>query len=799
MFFIALCTFRPHLGFLAEQIASIRAQTEPDFRCLIQDDGSERDVFEAIQGLVKGDRRFQVRRNPFRLGVYHNFEAALAEAPPEAEFICYCDQDDLWQPHKLRRQAEVLADPGVALCHSDLELIDADGQTLHPSCFAFEGRNVEDHSLPQLLFRNSVTGCTTAFRSSLLPWILPFPHQGARPVFHHDLWTALMATMAGRIVALREPLVRYRQHGQNVIGAEPRDKGQPPEAAHRTLRQRLAEVGPRLRGYASEWQLRQRLIAEVFHRAPATPHPEARIQEVRAWMKTTGSLALYRYVAQHRDEEDSLARVGPRLFWGKLADGGLRFQTRVERAGKRSVQRLATVAVHLGQAALQPPVEPGQVAPPPPPPPPEPAPIREVSLQPRYAPLPLHIGPGAEPAINILIPSLSEWAVFGGVATACRLALGLSLAGRRVRLVTADYPLTASEIESSRAAMARVFAPEGPRRGDILGALDRIEILDGSSGSSASGKQGLPVSADDRFVTTAWGTVFRARETLRHSPFTSSRFIYLIQDYEPGFYAWSDWYALAASTYAGEDFLPIFNSTLLAEYFRAYVGVPVRPELILQPQIDLTRFLPPPREQLLARNSGRGAGKARRRMFVYGRPNVPRNLFGLLLQSLARWIADEGLSPQDLEVVSGGESFEPIHLGSGIWLRSLGKLSFDGYAEELRECDLGLSLMLSPHPSYPPLEMAAAGLVTVTNRFANKDFDALGVSGNLLSCAATEQDVAQGLRLAWSRLADVDARIAGARVDLAPLGQSMEHVVDGLLRLLDEPAETPPRAVRSVG
>jgi hypothetical protein len=39
----------------------------------------------------------------------------------------------------------------------------------------------------------------------------------------------------------------------------------------------------------------------------------------------------------------------------------------------------------------------------------------------------------------------------------------------------------------------------------------------------------------------------------------------------------------------------------------------------------------------------------------------------------------------------------------------------------LRSTAVGLSLMCSPHPSYPPLEMAHFGVRTITNRFANKN------------------------------------------------------------------------------
>jgi hypothetical protein len=71
-------------------------------------------------------------------------------------------------------------------------------------------------------------------------------------------------------------------------------------------------------------------------------------------------------------------------------------------------------------------------------------------------------------------------------------------------------------------------------------------------------------------------------------------------------------------------------------------------------------------------------------------------------------------------VVSGGEHFAPLPFGGGVPLWSLGKLDLKTYAKVLRKSDIGVSLILSPHPSSPPLETAAAGLVTITNRFANK-------------------------------------------------------------------------------
>jgi len=48
--------------------------------------------------------------------------------------------------------------------------------------------------------------------------------------FFHDVWVALIALTKGELRAVEEPLVRYRQHGGNVVGTE-NSAGLPPVMA----------------------------------------------------------------------------------------------------------------------------------------------------------------------------------------------------------------------------------------------------------------------------------------------------------------------------------------------------------------------------------------------------------------------------------------------------------------------------------------------------------------------------------------------------------------------------------------
>ena len=65
-----------------------------------------------------------------------------------------------------------------------------------------------------LCVNNSVTGCTAFFRRTLLDKALPFPE-----MFMHDHWLAIVAKDQGGLKYLDKPLVSYRQHGNNSIGA----------------------------------------------------------------------------------------------------------------------------------------------------------------------------------------------------------------------------------------------------------------------------------------------------------------------------------------------------------------------------------------------------------------------------------------------------------------------------------------------------------------------------------------------------------------------------------------------------
>jgi len=298
--------------------------------------------------------------------------------------------------------------------------------------------------------------------------------------------------------------------------------------------------------------------------------------------------------------------------------------------------------------------------------------------------------------LNLVIPAISERRVFGGVATALRLFNALLPEFDAARIVVLNE--SQDSFESSRWQQWSPGSPDAMRTITFLGG-GGVELL---------------VTDRDYFIATMWTTAVLVQRILASQAATfdehAHRFLYLIQDFEPGFYPWSDCYISAESTYrVPEHTIAVFNTRLLADYFRAG-GFRFAEEFVFEPVFN---------RQLRQHRDSSEAVKERL-IVVYGRPTTPRNCFDVLVDGLKLW-AGSYAAAAAWTVVSVGEPHANTSLGAGVILHSKAKLSLSEYADYLARASVGLALMASPHPSYPPLEMAEFGCAVITNTFANKD------------------------------------------------------------------------------
>jgi hypothetical protein len=368
---------------------------------------------------------------------------------------------------------------------------------------------------------------------------------------------------------------------------------------------------------------------------------------------------------------------------------------------------------------------------------------------PSVAPLNLRADPSLAPRLNVLLPGLVMRAMSGGPNTALNLTYRLARRGVPVRYVSTDVAA-----EPDHEPLWRHLA-------SLTGITERlanVEFADFSDRSRPS-----TIGARDVFFGTAWWTVQMIKRAL---PLVASkRFLYIIQDFEPALYAWGSTFALALETYS-LDHRPIVCGRLLMEYLVAErIGRFADPAFRaaaapFEPAIDRSRFRYQRRQE---------AGRAKRRLLFYARPNAPRNLYEIGIAALMRAVAEGAYAADRWEILSMGEPLPRIDIGCGQVIRPHPWSDYDGYAALLRSADAGLSLMLSPHTSYPPLEMAACGVPVVTNAFSVKTAERLRAdSANLVPVEPTVEDVARGLLEAERRSADAEARERGSAVAVPP-------------------------------
>lgn len=97
-----------------QAIASVLAQTFTDFECIVVDDGSPDDTAAALQPLVAAGRIRYVRQANAGLSAARNH--GIREA--RGAYITFLDDDDIYEPDKLAKQAAYLdAHPDAMLVH----------------------------------------------------------------------------------------------------------------------------------------------------------------------------------------------------------------------------------------------------------------------------------------------------------------------------------------------------------------------------------------------------------------------------------------------------------------------------------------------------------------------------------------------------------------------------------------------------------------------------------------------------------------------------------------------------------
>lgn len=204
-------------AFLDEQLQSLLDQSWPLLDLWVSDDGSAdgtRSIVEAWRSrwtkgsvtLVDGPRK----------GFAANFRSMIVDPRLDADYYAFCDQDDIWEPDRLESAIRWMkaqgGDEPLLFCSRTATISEDGAPAGYSPLFS------RPPSFRNALVQSIAGGNTMLLNRSARDLLAK---ASARAEFvSHDWWAYLIVTAAGGSVRYEpRPLVRYRQHGANLVGA----------------------------------------------------------------------------------------------------------------------------------------------------------------------------------------------------------------------------------------------------------------------------------------------------------------------------------------------------------------------------------------------------------------------------------------------------------------------------------------------------------------------------------------------------------------------------------------------------
>ena len=200
--------------FLKPQLQSILEQESVRVQLQIRDDGSNDASKEILSSYTQQYANISVSYG-VNIGVIKSFMKLLEQLPPDAEYIAFADQDDIWRTDKLVRAIDkIKAKTGPVMYCSCYRAVDERGELLWESKIP-----PGEITFCNAVIENITTGCTVVINKNLLR-LLAADQVDCEKLVMHDWWVYMVATCFGHVIYDSMPLVFYRQHAGNVVGVK---------------------------------------------------------------------------------------------------------------------------------------------------------------------------------------------------------------------------------------------------------------------------------------------------------------------------------------------------------------------------------------------------------------------------------------------------------------------------------------------------------------------------------------------------------------------------------------------------
>lgn len=284
----------------------------------------------------------------------------------------------------------------------------------------------------------------------------------------------------------------------------------------------------------------------------------------------------------------------------------------------------------------------------------------------------------------------------------------------------------------------------------------------------------LSFNPKDIFIAGFWEPAEDFIEIRRHQHFTREDFIYIIQDYEPSMlYRWGSEYIRSKNTLHDKKYYPIFNNSEFVYSYMKLLDFDVQCNDWQKLHGEPCVTTPPPVEKMAADADSI-------RLVFYSRPTVDKNIYQIKLKALKLFIdyvkSEIPEKFETMQIVGIGEEANDVN-HNGFIIKNLGKLDYGKYPDFLQNFNLGLACIISPAFAYPCIEFPRAGIVTIVNKFENRDLSIY--SENILSCENSAEGIFHALKNAIPSINFIETRFKGSHFNLP--GVSIEYATTKML------------------
>lgn len=208
--------------YIQQQIESIINQNYSDWNLYIHDDGSSDKTIEIIKQIK--DSRIHLVEDNIHFGNSSLNFLHLVKTCATNDYFFFVDQDDFWLPIKIEKTLSLIkqienGDKSIPICvGTDLKVVDSELNMINESFYELS-KMLDNADFNSLLIENDFTGCTMCMNKSVIPYLKKISESDYSKIIQHDWLISLICAADGKISQLAEPTMLYRQHQNNVVGA----------------------------------------------------------------------------------------------------------------------------------------------------------------------------------------------------------------------------------------------------------------------------------------------------------------------------------------------------------------------------------------------------------------------------------------------------------------------------------------------------------------------------------------------------------------------------------------------------